>query len=297
MPRLQSRRQQGLTLIEMMTALAVGLLVILAATALLQNARAAYQDIDDANRVQETGRMALAHLADALHQTHHLPWETALAMPAPPVLAPGLRGIDDSRQVNQLDPAWGYFSTVTGNGINQSDILMLGFFGAPPHAAGSIVNCSGAPVPNGPLTETARTWVIYYIAVGIGNEPELRCSYQGKTGAWTSDAVARGVEAMQLRYAVDSDGDGRPDNWLDASAIHDAMWQHVMLVRIALLVRGNQRRTSAPNAPARNYDLFFDHQGNSAYRFVEKEGDQRLRTVFQTTMFLRNAATMSATLP
>ncbi|MBO9538874.1 PilW family protein [Herbaspirillum sp.] len=297
MRRLQHHPQQGLTLVEMMSALAAGLLLILAATALLHNARAAYQDIDDANRVQETGRMALAHLADALRQANHLPWESALAMQQRPVLSPGLRGIDNSRQANKLDPAWGHFGAASGNGLNQSDILMLGFFGAPLHAGGGIVNCSGAAVPDGPLVETARSWVIYYIAAGAGNEPELRCRYRGRSGAWTSDAVARGIEAMQVRYAVDSDGDGRPDRWLDASAIDTAMWPRVALVRIALLVRGNQRRASAPATPARNYDLFLDHQGNSAYRFTEKEGDHRLRSVFQTTVFLRNAATMPAALP
>lgn len=299
MPTLASLRQRGLTLVEMMTALAVGLLVILAATALLQNARAAYQDIDDANRVQETGRMALAHLADAVRQANHLPWETALAMEKSPALAPGLRGIDDSRHANELDPAQGKVTvTATGKGYNQSDILMLGFFGAPAHAAGSIANCSGAAVANGPLTETGRSWVIYYIAesTSTGNEPELRCRYQGKSGAWTSDALARGVEAMQLRYAVSND-DGSPGRWLDASAIDASMWQRVLLVRIALLVRGNQRRPAASGMPARSYDLFLADPGNAAYRFVEKEGDQRLRTVFQTTVFLRNAASIPAAQP
>lgn len=288
----QRHRQRGLTLVEMMAALAVGLLVILAATALLHNARAAYQDIDDAGRVQETGRMALAHLADAVRQANHLPWETALAMERPPALAPGLHGIDNSRQANRLDPAQGNFSAGAGNGFNRSDILLLGFFGAPAHAAGSIVNCSGASVPAGPLEEHARSWVIYYIAPGTGNEPELRCRYRGKSGAWTSDALARGVEAMQLRYAVDSDGDGLPDRWLDASAIDAALWQRVVLVRIALLVRGNQRRPSAPGTPARSYDLFLTDSGDAGYRFVEKEGDRRLRAVFQTTVLLRNAASI-----
>ena len=292
----QHHFQRGLTLVEMMAALTVGLLVILAATALLQNARAAYQDIDDAGRVQETGRMAMAHLADAVRQANHLPWETALDKL--PASAPGLRGIDNSSQANGLDPAQGLVTADTGRGLNQSDILMLGFFGAPDHAAGNIVNCSGAVVPNGPLDETARSWVIYYIAPGTGNEPELRCRYQGKSGAWTSDALARGVEAMQLRYAVDSDGDGRPDRWLDASAIDAAMWQRVVLVRIALLVRGNQRRPSAPGAPPRSYALFASAgPDDDTYRFVEKDGDQRLRAVFQTTVFRRNATSIPAAQP
>jgi type IV pilus assembly protein PilW len=281
--------QRGLTLVELMVALAVGLLVVLAAGAMLHNARNAYHDIDDAGRVQETGRMATAHLADALHQANHLPWESVPPTAKRPALPPGLRGIDDSRQADDLDPALGRATVATGNGVNKSDILMLGFFGAPRHAGG-VVNCSGAAVADGPLEAAARSWVIYYIAPGKGGEPELRCRYQGKHGGWTSDAVARGVEAMQLRYAIDGDADGRPERWLDAGAMDEADWRRVKLVRLALLVRGSRRRPAAVGSPARSYPLLPSAGRDDAQRFVEKDGEQRLRAVFQTTILLRNAA-------
>lgn len=60
------RRQAGLTLVELMVALAVGLLVVLAAGVLLQQARESYEDIDDASRVNETGRLVLDHLQQTL---------------------------------------------------------------------------------------------------------------------------------------------------------------------------------------------------------------------------------------
>ncbi|KAF1044100.1 MAG: hypothetical protein GAK35_01888 [Herbaspirillum frisingense] len=269
-------------------ALAVGLLVVLVAGTLLQNARGAYQDIDDASRVQETGRLALEHLQDVIRQADHFPWES---MARPPRLSPGVRGLDDSRQVAALDPASGSFGAMSGDGVNKSDILMLGFFGAPRGSPTHIGNCSGAAAPLAPLEESARSWVIYYIAAGTGNEPELRCRYLGKNGAWTSDAVARGVEAMQLRYAVASGPDGRPGRWLDASALNEAGWRRVVMVRVALLVRGTQRRPGPTGAAPRDYDLFLPSgRADPAWRVTEKQGEERLRSVFQTTVLLRNAA-------
>lgn len=286
--------QTGLTLVELMIALAVGLLVVLVAGALLQQARAAYQEMDDAGRVEETGRLALDHLQQALRQAGHLPVET-LVQGAATALVPGLRGLDDSRQAELLDPASGNFGSSTGDGINHSDVLMLGFFGAPRGSRAQVSNCSGADAAAGPPEEATRQWVIYFIAPGTGDEPELRCRYQGKNGNWTSDAIARGVEALQLRYAIDSDGDGRPDRWLDASAMPAHAWRQVVLVRIALLVRGLQRRPAGSEAIPRSYDLFLHgRRSDPAWRFTEPEQEQRRRAVFQGTVMLRNLAAAQA---
>lgn len=281
--------QCGLTLIELMIALTVGLLLVLAAGTLLQQARSAYQDIDDHGRVQETGRLALDHLRQALQQAGHLPWET-LPDDARAVRQ-GLRGLDDSRQAELLDPAAGLFGSSSGDGVNHSDLLMLGFFGAPRGSRSEVVNCSGADAPAGPLQDAARSWVIYYIAPGTGGEAELRCRYQGRNGNWTSDAVARSVEAMQLRYAIDSDEDGAPDRWLDASAMPADGWRRVVLVRIALLVRGTQRRPAA-DATARSFALFPPGlHAEPGWHITEEDGEQRRRAVFRTTVMLRNLAT------
>lgn len=288
--RLRLPGQGGLTLVELMIALAVGLLVVLVAGTLFQQARSAYQEMDDAARVEETGRLVLDHLQLALRQASHQPVEMLTGHPAP-LLVPGLRGLDDSRQAESLDPARGVFGNSTGDGVNHSDLLMLGFFGAPRGSRAQVGNCSGADAATGPQEEAARNWVIYFVAPGTGDEPELRCRYQGKNGNWTSDAIARGVEAMQLRYAIDSDGDGRPDRWLDASAMPAAAWRDVVLVRVALLVRGLQRRPASPDAVPRSHDLFLQGRRSEAtWRVTEQEQEQRRRAVFQGTVMLRNLA-------
>ncbi|MGO0789673.1 PilW family protein [Herbaspirillum seropedicae] len=279
------RRQAGLTLVELMVALAVGLLVVLAAGVLLQQARESYEDIDDASRVNETGRLVLDHLQQALRQAGHLPWEDIRQSPA---LAAGLRGVDDSRQAELHDPAAGQFGGSTGDGLHHSDLLMLGLFGAAPASRAQVGNCSGAPAPTGPLEESARHWMIYYIAAGSSGEPELRCRYQGRHGVWTSDAIARGVEAMQLRYAIDSDSDGAPDQWRDASDMSAAQWSQVVLVQIALLVRGERQRPRDVASPRRYELLAAPPPTPPGWTVDAAPGEERRRAVFRATVLLRN---------
>lgn len=287
-PHLSGPSQQyGVTLVDMMVAMVVGLLIVLAATALLQNARATYQDIDDNARVHETGRLALDHLARVIRQTGHLPWESLRSgTSAPQQLRPALYGLDNSRNPTAIDPAKGIFPGSAGNGINGSDVLALGFFGIGKPVEGSVVSCSGASAPppdnsNG-IDDTQRTWVIYSIAYGAGNEPELRCRYHSKNGAWTSDGVARGVEAMHVLYGV-FDDKARTVRWMRAGQMNEALWRQVALVRIGLLVRGRHGRLS--NASPRRFDVLPPDPQAS---FTEAAGDQRARAVFQTTIFLRN---------
>lgn len=284
-PPFVLHRHAGLTLVELMVSLALGLMVVLAATSLLQQARAAYQDMDDAARVQETGRMALAHLAEALRLAGHAPRE---AMPqAAGAGRIDIAGLDDSRDAAAFDPEQPGTPPRSGNGYNKSDMLALGYLGAPAASSGAVAHCGGAVPAARPQDET-RSWAIYYVAPGIGNEPELRCRYRSQGNAWTSNAIARGVEAMQLRYGIDTDLDGHADRWLDASQISGGTWQHVRLVRIALLVRGDQRRPAA-GTPPHTYRLFASGAASDAWSYTEKDGERRRREVFRATVFLRNA--------
>jgi type IV pilus assembly protein PilW len=119
--------QGGLTLVELMIALAVGLLVVLVAGTLLQQARSAYQEMDDAARVRKPAGWCSTTCSWRCARPATCQWKCSMACPLPA----GLRGLDDSRQAESLDPARGVFGNSTGDGVNHSDLLMLGFFGAP----------------------------------------------------------------------------------------------------------------------------------------------------------------------
>lgn len=74
----------------------------------------------------------------------------------------------------------------------------------------------------------------------------------GASAAFTSVALAEGIENMQFDYGIDTDGDGAPDSYTTAPADTGA-WQNVMAIRINLLARNNEK--SAGYATDKRYNL------------------------------------------
>ncbi|MGT2494068.1 PilW family protein [Cupriavidus basilensis] len=72
-------------------------------------------------------------------------------------------------------------------------------------------------------------------------------------GNWTSGALVRGLETMQLRYGIDTDGDGKTDTFLRAEELRargEAAWHEVRVVRVALVLRGERPLPRAAAAAA-----------------------------------------------
>ena len=69
--------------------------------------------------------------------------------------------------------------------------------------------------------------------------------------------IAEGIEKMALEYGIDSNGDGRPDEYIDASLVNGTpvsrAWQNVVSVRITLLARA--RTATAGYVDPRTYTL------------------------------------------
>jgi type IV pilus assembly protein PilW len=229
--------QRGLSLAELMVALAIGLLLILAACALLLATRSAYLLNDDRARLQQSGRFALEMVTRAVRQAGWRDWSAAGISG---VSIPALAGLD----ARGLKSAGDGIAAPWQKPVNGSDVLALHFDGADD---GSMQNCAGAAVP----AAGERGWSIFHVAEDAGGEPELRCKYRGPKG-WASDAIARGVESFQVLYGVDAAG--APRQYLNASAIDAAaLWPAVSAVKFALLVRGAQK--GRPDNSSR-YELF-----------------------------------------
>ncbi len=314
-------RQTGLTLVELMISLTLGLLVAMAATALLVSSKAGYAAQDDGTRIQDTGRYAIESIARAVRQAAYENWDRGEApIVADPVFSANITGLDARSLKENSD---GMISPLTTS-VNGSDVLAVRFFGVGGGANGdgTILNCAGFGVgaPNSQSTaDEERGWSIFYVAVDSSGEPELRCKYRGKNG-WTADGIARGVESFQVLYGLDTDADGLPNQFLSAAAINDmddalvlagedaaakardknrkTFWKKVVVVRAALLVRGSQKvRSDALNM---EYDLFGKDYSDAhatadkGARIKEAELPaavrNRLRKVFAVTIQLRNQA-------
>ena len=294
-------RLRGLTLVELMVSLALGLLVVLAATGLLLSTRTGYLTQDDQAQLLDGARYALEVIGRAVRQAGYENWDTEGA----PILrtasmSPNVLGLDAHRLKAGTAALVGA-SNAADEVVNGSDVLAVRFFGsgAAPDGDGTVLDCAGLPVP-APTSQDAaddeRGWSIFYVAQSTAGEPALYCKYRG----WSAQPIVLGVESFQVLYGVDQDDDGSPDRYMRAGDLADkSFWDNVVVVRVGLLMRGGHADTRA-DAAHQVYDLFGPDYSD-AHAALDpgvhiSENDlpaaqrKRLRAVFGATFQLRNRA-------
>lgn len=312
-------RQSGLTLIELMIAMTLGLFILLATTGLLLSSKAGYVTQEQSSQVQETGRYAMEILSRAVRQAGHenrdagMPTVVMAAEATPNVI--GLDAMTLKKTTAGLNGA------DAKGAVNGSDILAVRFAGdETEERSGTILNCAGLPVAApaaGADAESGRSWSIFFVAEDAVGEPELRCKYQTETG-WNADAIARGVESFQVLYGVDADDDGVPDRFINADAVdrldgtmtlegenatvraeelnRKTHWKKVRSIRIAILVRGSQN--ARDDALSTVHEMFGAGYANThaaedrgtrlAEQDIPPQERNRIRKIFEQTIQLRN---------
>ncbi|MGV8900587.1 MAG: PilW family protein [Burkholderiaceae bacterium] len=287
---LPSTKQSGLTLVELMVSIALGLLVVLAATALLLSSKSAYMSQSDSANFQDTARYAMENIVRSVRQAGYENWdkeEQDAPITATPEMSANLSGVDGNGVVGGIG-----IDSLTGKSVNGSDVLAVRFFGVSKIGSttpdGTVFDCAGndisAPIDQSDAN-TGRGWSIYYVANGAADEPELRCRYRKDGGTtWKSEAIAGGIESFQVLYGVDTDyvpstgkgADRIPNQFLTATQINakdsaltlvgaDAAaksldknrktwWKRVSVIKVAMLVRGTANVRA--DTTATTYDLF-----------------------------------------
>ena len=248
-------RQRGMTLVELMVALTIGLGIVLMAGRLLVLANGAYAAQIESAGVEDGGRFAIDLIGRAVRLAGATDPDTvadAAADSAPARLA-GLDARTLSRAAAGIDdplPA----------AVNGSDVLAVRFPGDD-----SAVDCAGFSVAAG-----GEGWSIFYVARNGEGEAELRCKYRG-AAHWSSDALVSGVDGFQVLYGVDTDDppDGVANRYVNATAI-DALdagfaglppaefnrrthWKRVVGIRVGLLLHGSRPTRIEPGGA--RYDL------------------------------------------
>lgn len=268
LPRRANPAQSGLTLIEMMVAMTLGSAIALTCCALFLMARHANQQIAESVQLQEASRLALELMARVIRQAN-----------AGGSGAPAIQGRDNARFTSGL---------LAHTDINHSDIISVRQMGSGTPADGTVRNCGGGTIDAG-----TRSSSIFYLAPGADGNPELTCRYDGKTVRDPVVSLVPAIESLQFLYAIDGNGDGIPDQMLNAAAMSDAQWRQVVAVRIAILVRTSDM-DHLGSRPAIVYHLF-----GPAYSALREAADPGvrfepgvasrgyIRKVFNTTVWLR----------
>ena len=282
------RHQQGLTLIELLLAITLGLGVTLAATALLSTIKTSYLAVHDHALIQDTGHYALEVIAQALRQANFVPRDdAALAELDLASITPGISGLDNSR----LGTTTVALSNPQSNTANYgSDVLAVRFFGSADH---TMHNCAGfnvaAPVAKASAAEldAQRGASIFFVTADSTGVPELRCKYATQSGGWNTAAIARGVEAFHVLYGI-ADNDGSVTQYLPAQQITQQQWHRIATVQFALLVRGEH---FSGDDSQKLYHLFgpaYQNNGDAQVTITARAQLRKPRRIFRMTVRLRN---------
>ncbi len=320
----RSSSQSGLTLIEMMISMGLGLLLVLASTSLLISSKSTYIAQTESVGIQETGRYAVEIIMRALHQAAYEDWDRQDAsMPAVGGPSISLVGMDS----HSLKSNTSGIDAPVKKAINGSDILGVRFNGAGSgeQGDGTILNCAGFGIAASAsrADESHRGWSIFYVAADSTGEPELRCKYKGKN-SWSAVAIARGVESFQVLYGLDTDENGVANRYVTATQLRaldesliltgidaaekalDQMrkthWNKVVSVKVAVLIRSQYG--SREGGSTKQYDLFGEGYSDinakldPGVRVQEKSMPlsirNKIRKIFAVTIQLRNQPAGSA---
>lgn len=241
-------RQRGLSLIELMVAGLIGTMLLAGLTQVAIGARDSFTLQENTAELQEHARFALDSVGGILRQFDFTPapWEE----PAAPI---GL-------------------TAETGNGVtSHGDRIVFRTW--------SDRNCFGALNPD--LDAAGRAaFYLKELSLDLTTSGNLAhsCRYGPDEGGFVTQlprqGMVPGVEAFQLLYAEDMDGDGGADRW-----VHGAEWANpdaVLGVQAAMLLAS---REPAGEREAITYNVL-DH-------VFPAPADGRLRRVVTITQAFR----------
>lgn len=220
--------QRGVTLIELLVAMGLGLIVVVIAGAALLLGRQGYDAVDSSTQIRDRQRLAIdlltrtivqagfedfgaatptfrANADKTLLEPDIFGWNNAIYTPPGGLL---LSSIAEITNGNRPAKCGSVSDTSCKNG---SDILVVRYQGVTDttnsaNPDNTILNCGGwgeRGLTTNDLNE--RGVSIFHVATGADGEPSLYCAYYNHTdGKWVaSTPLIEGVESFQILYGTD----------------------------------------------------------------------------------------------
>lgn len=323
-PKVPAARQAGLTLVEIMVTMLIGLFLMLGTITVYMQSRSSFRVSDGQARLQENVRFAL----DLIDPDVRLAQFWGRSNQPGLVNVPGgipvtCGGIDvTALALNLAQPVTGVDETVGYNAVipcpaatgarADSDALIVRHVSAqptPPTAGtlqvqsdlslGQVFNDGAIPAGFGPAAQTHDLVVnIYYVDNGSNLDPtlpSLRRWTLNAAGALVEQEIITGVENLQVQFGVDTNGLGSVTRYVDPNdpvitpgAPGFLPNAQIVAVRLWLLMRTEEAETgfvdAGPYLPA-DADLGALNPGGAAYPATSR------RQQVTKTIFLRNNRT------
>jgi len=312
--------QQGMTLIELLVAMVVSLVVVMAAVAALTVARRGFTTVDAASQIRDNGRFVQdlinrlgvqVGFQDVRYVTLPISNEATVDQDPPP----GVFGFNNATS-SDSDPFNTGVARTTSDG---SDILILRYqavetFPGSGVTDKSMINCDGSVVSAVPANRADRSVSVIYLSTSSAGGSSLMCSRGPNTG----QPIVGGVESFQVLYGVDGVTAGtaptagaadpvRPDSYLRADQLtvtgNDvatrANWRRVRSIRIGLVLQGPPNSAQVAESTTDYYPFGkaktasgADGSGmasaNDVGTVYRAPNDGRLRQTLSFTVHLRN---------
>ncbi len=259
-------RQKGLSLIELMVAIVLGLILINGALEMLLSSRATFRNTDDVSRIQENGRFALDLLARNIRMAGYRNPNN---------------GVVDGFFFDGACAGIGFAGNCTDDGTDatsdpgydQFDHIAVTI--DPPPDDGTDVDCT-----NTAIAATALIANVFYIDDDDGDGiNSLYCrGYNIDTSSWVAGAqpLIDGIDNMQILYGI-SDGTNIT-RYQPADAVTN--WSSIGAVRVSLLVSSGDA-TGQDISNTRTFNLLDAPQVTLTDRFN--------RQIFGTTIAINNS--------
>ncbi len=329
--------QRGLTLIEMMTALVIGSVLLAGLTQVFVASRQGYKLSESLGYLQESGRLALYAISDDLRRAGY--WggnadytsfsggTVALVTPTAALFNTCPTGATTWAMMLQqrafgLDDTAGSYACIPSSGAGKylrGDVVVARFADTQQQTAANMAASPNAlfmrtsllegrvfvgsaesnvlnqvSASNGPFAAYAVMGRGYYVGTDGStcesvSVPSLYRIALNSSGAPTVQNIIAGVEDLQIQWGLDSDGDGIPNQYLDASDLATANWNWpgysdpntVISARVWVLTR-----SECPD-PTYTNDQTYEY-GSKVGTAKYAPGDHYRRQLYSATVALRN---------
>lgn len=297
------QRQRGISLVEIMVAMVLGVVILLAMSEVFVNNSRTRGEIEKTGRQIENGSFALSLLADELRNAGFWGEAGAQDVPAtlPEVCPTDMADVQSALGVPVQGAGIACATSKSGSdfiAIRRASTCSVGSAGCAAFQADDVylqVSACNSVSPGevllataiGDLTYTQRDCTalapiyklysrLYYVTE---DDVLTRKELSDSTYTLTSSLVD-GIERLHFEYGLDTSGDGAVDSF--SSSPSDVQWSDVVAVRIWLVARNLDQ--TAGYTDGRSYKL-----GSEDYT-VPNDLQGYKRQVYSTTVNLRNVS-------
>lgn len=267
------KSQQGLSLLELMISMFIGLFLLVGIASSYLSSKKTSVQRDEYSLLQENGRLALDIMSQTIVHSGYKAFPSGNINPSSFITDKVVSATCNNGDGESVLQPNLFTADSTKNGpLNSSDSIGVVYLGDD----FIFTDCSGNTLPAGcrisetnQNSDTASIYSAFFIA-----DSTLQCT---GSRANASEVIAEGIENMQVLYGINIDDDPEVDRYINASQVA-AFEDNIVSVQIAVLVRSS--REVKDFSESKVYSLL-----DNAYT---SPNDRFMRAVFTNTINLRN---------